>query len=245
MSKEEYDLKLPAIEALSKDVVKEPDMPVAIALQEAEDLFAWCQSDKTELVKAGLDWVLVEDLPARIGACRYVQSQWQKDFLTQEDAQKEWRKQSPMAFHLRDELLHHFFHAYYRFPDLTGRVQKIAEGSGNADMIQDLNDLAVLGKANPDPLAKISFDLSLLDQAATLSDEMASLLAKANGEKLGDNNLKTLRDRAYAFMKMAVDEIRRNGQYVFWRHEERRKGYISKYYKQRASAMKNKEEEKK
>ena len=190
MSKEDYDVKLSAIEAISKDVAKEPDMPVATALQEAEDLYEWSQSDKDVLIRAGLDWELVTDLPQRIGACRYIQSQWQKDFLTQEEAQKEWKTQSPPAYNLRDELLHHFLHAFYAIPDIKGRVQKISEGSGHADMIQDLSDLAVLGKANSEPLKKINIDLTLLDKAAALSEDMAGLLAKANGQKLGDNNLR-------------------------------------------------------
>ena len=32
-------------------------------------------------------------------------------------------------------------------------------------------------------------------------------------------------------MKQAVDEIRRHGQYVFWRNEARKKGYVSRYYR--------------
>ncbi len=241
MSKEDYDVKQSAIEAIGKDDVKEPDMPVSVALQEAEDLKEWCLSDKEALIKAGLDWTLVDDLPQRIGACRYIQSQWQKDFLTQEEAQKEWKLQSPAAYSLRDELVHHFLHAFHAIPDLLGKTQKIADGSGHPDMIQDLSDLSVLGKANPEPLKKINLDITLLDKAAVLSEEMASLLAKANGQKLGDNNLKITRDKAYTYMKLAVDEIRRNGKYAFWRTPEREKGYVSKFY-QKKNALKDKPE---
>jgi len=41
MSKEDYDEKQSAIEAIGKSDVKEPDMPVSVALQEAEDLIEW------------------------------------------------------------------------------------------------------------------------------------------------------------------------------------------------------------
>lgn len=234
MSKQDYDAKLPAIEAIGADQVKMPDMPVAIALQEAEDVREWCLEDKEALIRAGLDWMLVDDLPQRINACRYIQSLWQKDYLTQEEAQKQWKLQSPAAYELRDELVHHFLHAYFNVPDLLSKTQKIAEGSGHADMIQDLSDLAVLGKANPDPLDKINLDMTLLDRAEALSGEMGTLLAKANGQKLNDNSLKIIRDKAYTYMKQAVDEIRRNGQYAFWRTEARKKGYTSRYYRQRA-----------
>lgn len=229
MSKEQFDAKKPEIEAVTNPLT--PNIPVDVALQESEDLWVWCMADKTKLTAAGLNWSLVEDLPARTGACRYIQSQWQKDYKSLEEAQKEWKLKSPEAYAMRDELLHHFFYAYYNSPDLYAKTQKIAEGNSHADMVQDLSDLAALGKAYPQPLQAISLDLFVLNQAEALSDEMAALLAKVNGNKLEDNKLRILRDKAYTFMKTAVDEIRRCGQYVFWRDEMRSKGYISQFLK--------------
>ena len=229
MSKEQFELKRVAIEAITDKETATPSMPVAIALQEAEDQYEWCQPDKEVLAKAGLDLALVDDLPARIGACRYTQSTWQKEYKSIEDAQREWLAKSPAAYELRDEILHHFFHAYRKNPDLLSKVQKIAEGNSHADMIQDLSDMAVLGTGNPEPLQAIAFDMNKLAIAAETSAAMADLLAKSNGAKLSDNKLKTLRDKAYTYVKQAVDEIRHHGQYVFWRNEERKKGYVSRY----------------
>jgi hypothetical protein len=236
MSNESYELKRMAIEAITN--ANEPAIPVAIALQEAEDLYEWCQADQELLTRAGLDWNLVNDLPLRIGACRYIQSVWQKEFKSVEAAQKEWGEKSPAAFSLRDELLHHCFHAYRNIPDLLRKTQKIAEGAGNADMIQDLSDLSVLGKSSPEPLTKINVDMSLFDLAETTATAMADLLAKSNGAKLTDNKLKITRDKAYSYMKEAVDEIRHHGQYVFWRNEERKKGYASRFLQRKASKAK-------
>lgn len=241
MSKTDFDLKLASIEAVDPAMATDPNMPVANALQEAEELYVWCQADKDALVKANLDWALVDDLPARTGACRYIQSEWAKEYQTQEDAQKEWKTQSPAAFKLRDDLVHHFLWAYRKVPDLLARTQKISEGSGNADMIQDLSDLSVLGKANTAPLAAINLDLTLLDKAETTSGQMASLLAQANGaKKEGNNQTKLLRDKAYAHLKEAVDEIRDAGKYVFYQNEQRYKGYVSSYFKKHNAETQNK-----
>ena len=229
MSKEQFDLKQVAIEALTDKETAVPTMPVAIALQEAEDLYHWCLSDRDLLTKAGLDLALIDDLPIRIGSCRHMQSMWQKDFKSVEDSQREWSAKSPAAYELRDEILHHFFHAYRKNPDLLSKVQKISEGNSHADMIQDLSDMAVLGTGNPDPLKAISFDMNMLTTAAATSTAMANLLAQSNGARMSDNKLKTLRDKAYTYMKQAVDEIRHHGQYIFWRNEERKKGYVSRY----------------
>lgn len=233
MSQEQFELKRAEIEALSNDETIIPNMPVAVAVQEAEDLVVWCQLDKEALTKAGLDWQLAIDLPLRIGACRYAQSLWQKEYKSIEDAQKEWQLKSPEAYELRDEILHYFFHAYRKMPDLLSKVQKIAQGSSHADMVQDLSDLAVLGKAHPEPLKAISFDLTLLTKADQTSEAMANLLAQANGTRFNDNKLKIIRDKAFTYMKQAVDEIRRHGQFIFWKQPERYKGYTSRFVKQR------------
>jgi hypothetical protein len=236
MSKESFDSKRAAIEAVAN--ATDPVIPVATAMQEAEDLYEWCQADKEKLTKAGLDWELVTDLPIRVEACRYLQSLWQKEFKSIETAQKDWNEKSPGAFDLRDELLHHCFHAYRDIPDLLAKTQKIAEGAGNADMIQDLSDLSVFGKANSEPLTKIGVDMGLFDTAETTASAMADLLAKSNGAKLTDNKLKITRDKGYAYVKEAVDEIRHHGQYVFWRTEDRKKGYVSRFLQLRAAKAK-------
>lgn len=236
MSLENFNLKKEAIEALTTEETESPNMPVAIAVQEAEDLYAWAQDDKVVLEKAGLDLTLLEDLPIYAGALRYVQSQWQKDANVNDEVQKEWKAKAPQAEDLHDVIVHEMLHAYYNYPDLLAKVQQIAEGGGNADMIQDLSDLAILGKENPAPLAATNFDITLLDQAATLSDELSALLAEANESKMSGNDGRVLRDKAFTLMKRCVDEVRRHGQFKFWRTPERKKGYVSQYFKRKNNA---------
>ena len=127
--------------------------------------------------------------------------------------------------------MHDFTFAYRKLPDLLAKVQTIREGNSNADMLQDHSDMSVLGKENPGPLNKIGFDITDLDRAAEVADELSAVLALANGEDGDDVDAKELRDKAYTFMKIAVDEIRSTGQYVFWRDDDRKKGYVSSYKK--------------
>lgn len=230
MSKDNFEAHREAIEAISGKDVKAPNMPVAEAVQEAENLAQWCIDDKEKLVAAGLDWSLAEQLPERAGACRYVQSIWMRELRTREEAQQEWNEKSPGAFDLRDELVHHFLHAFRQQPDLVGKVRTIADGGSNADMLQDLSDLYYLGKANQDLLEAISFDMDLLEKARQWSAELSEVLAKANGERSDNSMEKMLRDKAYTYMKAAMDEIRMHGKYAFWRDESRKKGYISIYH---------------
>jgi len=217
----------PAIRAISQDQVKEPTIPVDVCVQEAEDLYHWATDDMAQLATAGLTTEQIEDLPVRAGACREAQSIW----INESRSQDEWNKKAPGAYELRDELLHTCRYAFRKNDSLISRVDEIGGGTGHDDMIQDLNDLAVLGRKNTTELEAVSFDLTKLDTAATLSVEMAELLAIANGNKNGGNDTKYLRDQAYTYLKELVDEVRECGKFVFWKDEQRAKGYASNYWR--------------
>jgi len=223
--------KMEALNAIPAEQVLEPVIPVDIYLQEAENLAQWCKDDLTELAKGGITEAMVTDIGVRAGALREAQSLWFKDRRTQQQAERDWNTQSPAAYDLRDELLHTFRFAFRKDTNLLNRVSEITAGDGHADMIQDLNDLAVLGRGNTRVLAAIGFDVTKLDEADTLAQTMAELLALANGSKQMGNESKILRDRAYTHLKERVDEVRACGKFVFWKNPDRMKGYISTFVK--------------
>jgi hypothetical protein len=56
------------------------------------------------------------------------------------------------------------------------------------------------------------------------ADELANLLAEANGDKADPNYPKTIRDKACTCLKELVDEIREAGKYMFQNDKNRRTG---------------------
>jgi hypothetical protein len=227
----DYNELLPVIAAIKPNEVLTPNIPIDVFVQEAENLFHWCLDDMQELTRVGLAWDVVTSLPVRAGACREAQSLWIKERNTSQEAESKWKVEAPAAFELRDELLHQFRFAFRKDDGLLARVEEIAQGNTNADMVQDLNDLATLGKAHTDLLTNIGFDLSLLDQAADIADRMGDLLGATNGERKSVSEAMQLRDKAYTYLKKAVDEIRECGKFVFWRNPDRLKGYISDHWR--------------
>jgi hypothetical protein len=217
------------IAAVAPERVRVPVVPMGIYLQEAENLQTWVTKDKVRLEAAGLSWTFVERLPALIGAARECQSGWPATQLTKDDARRQYELLSPAAIDLRDTLVHDMLFAYRAQPDVLNRVRAIAEGDGEADLVQDLNDAAVLGRQNPGPLAAIGFDPKKLDEAASKSQELSGIYAVSKGDKTVAAGAKALRDQAYTLLDEAVDEIRQCGQYAFWRDAERVKGYGSEY----------------
>lgn len=227
----DYNELLPVITVINPADVLTLNMPIDVFVQEAENLYHWCKDDQQALTRIGLDWNLALGLPARSGACREAQSLWIKERNTRREAEQDWKEQAPAAFELRDQLIHTFRFAFRKFEGLLARVDEIALGDTNSDMVQDLNDLSVLGKANPDLLTAINFDLNLLNTAADLSDHMGDLLGATNGERKEVSEAMVIRDKAYTYLKQAVDEIRECGKFAFWRNPERLKGYMSDHWR--------------
>ncbi len=228
-NKEDFDALRGVIEEFDEADRKYPTIPMGTYLQEAEDLFVWASMDRDMLLQAGLDRQAVDGLPVRIGAARHAQSLWNSVRFTQKDAQKEYARLSPDAYDLRNTMVHHMLFAYRNETGLRGRIQAIAEGNGDSDMIQDLSDIAVLGKANPAPLTAINVDLALLDRCAEKAASLGELLAISRGETVLQIETKALRDSAYTLLKRSMDDIREFGRYVFWRTPERAAGYASAY----------------
>jgi hypothetical protein len=237
----DYNNLLPVITAIPSAEVLTPNMPIDVFVQEAENLYHWCIDDQPALTRIGLDWNLVLSLPVRAGACREAQSLWNKERNTRQEAEQAWKEQAPAAFDLRDQLLHDFRFAFRKSEGLLKRIDEIAQGNTNSDMVQDLNDLAALGKANAALLAPINFDLTKLDLAADLSDRMGDLLGATNGERKEVSEAMVIRDKAFTFLKLVVDEIRECGKFIFWRNPDRLKGYNSDYWKAQNASPKEKQ----
>lgn len=238
---DDYNAKIETIRAIPDDKTSEPSMPVDTYLQEGENLTKWSLMDAAALAAIGITAAMLNDLPVRAGALREAQSIWFKDRNSQLDAQREWAVAAPAAFAMRDELVHTFRYAYRNDAAILARVAEIAEGNTNADMIQDLNDLSLLGKNNMGPLSAINFSPEKLDIAANASDELANILALANGDKSLQSESKVIRDKAYTHMKELVDEIRNAGKYLFWKNEKRYKGYVSQYWAAQSPEKKTEE----
>ncbi len=238
-NKESYDQMLEAAKSLTQDQIKTPSIPVGTYIQEAEDLFVWSAKDKDQLMNAGIAESVFENLNICASALRHAQSLWNEEKKSREDAEQQWLDESPKAFEFRDDLLHAFRYAYRNTPALLANVAAIAEGDDIPDMIQDLNDLAVLGQNNIEPLKKIGFAADKLGNAAELSAKMADIRALANGDKYESSETLDIRNRIYSLLKQNMDEINNCGKYLFWKDPNRIKGYRSEYMKRKNESYRN------
>jgi len=229
------------VATVTDNETEELNMPSTVYGGESETLETWANQDSDKLAIGGISIERIAQIGIRAFVFREYQSAWIVVRRTGKDAEKEWKAFATRAYDLCDEMKHAFKYAFRNEPELLGRVNEIAQGTGDSDMIQDLKTYSLLGLKYQDLLTPIGFDIAKLDTASSMSDEGANLLAEANGSKLKGNENKVLRDKAYTHLKEVVDEVRACGKYIFWKDKKRLVGYQSDYWKSKNSSNKKTE----
>ena len=233
--KEDFISQEPAMNALSANEVKTPNMPIDVAAQEAEDQSNIALIYKNDLATAGVTEETILLLLTRSNALREAEAQWRTNYNSEQKDVRNWEIQAPKGYALKKELSAAFHFAYRNDTRLIAKIREIAKGSGDDDMIQDLLEYAVLGQANPTQLQAINFDFTKLDTATTLSNTLSTLLAKSVGDKKSQHLLKNTRDRSFTIMKETLDYIRDAGKYVFNAQPDKRKLFTSDYKRKHQS----------
>ncbi|MFA8433061.1 MAG: hypothetical protein ACEPOZ_00960 [Marinifilaceae bacterium] len=239
-----YETELEAMQAIPKENIVRPRIPVPIYVQEATDLHRWGLKDREQLLALGLEAEIFDSLPSRIGALIHAQTVWKEQEKTSNQELQRLQQMLAEAKEVEKEL-HHYFQ--FAFRKLSNRYRHISFSSGNSSyehLIQHLNDLSVIGTSNLDTLKALQMDPTLLQRAADYSDLLSEQRPKAMGSKTSNKQYLGLRNRAYTHLKQAVHLIRTNGKFIFRENPDRLKGYYSPYEKNRAVRYRKKLKEK-
>ncbi|MGQ1911240.1 hypothetical protein ACT3CE_15820 [Marinifilum sp. RC60d5] len=224
---------LEEITAVSDENVLYCDIPYNVFISEAEGLHTRATLDLPLLQDFNFDAAKLDRLLVCTGALRTAQSNWEAKKTAKAMALENWKKEAPAMYALHDDLIDNMEFAFRAEDSLLAKLAEIKEGDSNADTVQDMASLSVLGKENPDLLTAINFDLTQLDTAAEIADRMGTLLGEINGRMYFEDDIKLIRDKAYTLTKAVVDEVRSYGKFVFRKNEEKRRAYASKYNRNR------------
>jgi hypothetical protein len=223
---EDYQQLLPALQAIPADRVRKPNMEVAAAAQEAGDLYEYAMHDRSLLERAGLPWELVESLPVRGGTLVHADSLWLNCRFSTNEAHGLWKKQLPRAKELRRRLTRGLRYALEGVAQAAARLSVVGKRRTNAQMIQDLNELAALGRDYPAKTAAAGLEAALFEEARELAVQLGDLLARSR-ERKEPNRVRDMRDRAFTYAMEAVNKVRKCGRYALADDPERVVYYAS------------------
>lgn len=209
--------------------------PVDQATKEGEVMAAAANEDTAALTGVGLDKTIIEQLDAAVGALRFGQANLTATLGQVKEAGRQWAIEEPLAYELRSELLHAVTYATRNISDAKTALKRIRQGTGHADMIQDLLALSELGKKYQTQLQAINFDIAALDKAAQKADSLGKLYAQAFLDRISKGP-KDLRDRAFTYMRALMGEILDAAEYVFRKDDTRLNYYYSTYRSRRSGS---------
>lgn len=205
-------------------------MPLSVFVQEADDVYLWCQDDKDALTHVGLEWASIELIPESAMLCRSFQSQWQKKLKSTSRLRKEWSRVASEAKNIHSELLHDYNFAFRKDAQLVVKLKDMTSVSSQSKLVQSLNDMATLADGQIQLLNVIHFDYAKIERAKELVPLLSELVAKMEREKKQKDETKEMRDKSYAFLKAIVDELKETAKYCFRKNPERLAGYLSDYW---------------
>jgi hypothetical protein len=216
----------------SETYKKITSIPIACLIQEANDLYLFCKNDKEALVRDGLDWNEVEMLPVLLEGCTDAEAEYQ---LYKDKSQSEIVKLEKLVIRCRK--LRTFISEKLRAASELGgnflAVPSYRKRWSRVELIQDLNDLAVIGKDHNEILQSLSFDLTNLDLAANLSVELSEKMVDVIISKPSESPQKANRDKLKQELFILIARIRTVGKSAFIDNPLRRKVYACEYLREK------------
>jgi hypothetical protein len=213
-NKAEYESQLPEIVKQEIGEVKIYGTKPITLIAAGERLYNRACNDHDTLVAAGLPEDKFTQLKEAAGALRYAESKLQlaqQSGITEYDAK--WKEEAPVAFELCETIKRALLYVFRDNPDSIRQIRNMTNGYSNSAKVQHLQNVSSFGLANSELLKAVGFDVTLCNKAAELSAYLGNLLG-ARGKETS-SEARTIRDKAYAYLKGIVMEIRTCGQYVF------------------------------
>lgn len=199
--------------ALGPDYAEKPDLAVANITHEARELEATLAKLGSRLLATtDLDKNTSADLAARRGRLEAAEARWLTTrAINTPRAVTELRQGGEALKRDAFEALRYFARSD---GDVQTQLDRIAEGSGDADLIDDLGKLADLAAANAAPLKKADLPKKPADKLRAA--------AKALGDAVADRAVDPeaveaieLRNAAYWHLRELMDAARAAGRYAF------------------------------
>lgn len=203
------------VNQLPLDRTRTPNLPVPVALQEANDLLTYCRKPHihARLVAVGQTADFADELDRRIKFARQAQSEWVN--VRDQIKSGELIALEEQANRLRSTMI---ATARYnlRARESQATLSQIRGGDSVADLVQDLSDLSTLFERNPTAFdADKSIDApALITESRALSEQLSSGVST---ERVGEEPSATrqLRDKAFTYVDDYVTDLRSAGRYAF------------------------------
>lgn len=194
-----------------------PGYPVGPYIMHGEVLYKLAVLHKNVLSDPKYNWAEnVEMIPIYCGATREAASLWESIQFDKPESRTKWVKYRTEADALLTKLYWIMKYGFQGDDNLLAQLAALKLAGSNPELIQTLNNIAVLGRNNLERLLETpKFDESMLTRAAELSDLMGDLYATVIVDQSQNNALKLDRDKAFYLLDKALHDLVAYAKAVF------------------------------
>ncbi len=207
-----YESSMQEVTTMSDSAIERNSTPIDKLLFQSDKMHVALIDNKDTFATKNFPMEEIAHFERRIGACRIAQSNYSILAKGDEANKIVWAQKHEEAIVLKSNINKHVRFVCTEFQLPTTAIKKISEGTGIADLIQDLSDLATLGQNIREHLEKINFNLALLDRAAKLASELGKLQELSQHDR---SQTKIIRDKLVTLLNHSVSKVRRWAHLVF------------------------------
>lgn len=214
------------------DLIMEPNMPVGVAIQEAYNISNFAREDKTALTTlGGLNWGTVEEVPKRCELLRDREIHLWSVRFGKGPATKKLEQCRKTADTAMDEIRRFLLHSYEDDPKIVDLLNKISEDDTPAEYNTKLGSFLVLAERETDRLRALNMDQTHIDNLAQCVKDFGPFHYYYTDELVENKEAMRTRNRAYLFLQVAVERIRKCADHALFDNPERLPGYRSEYFR--------------
>ncbi len=211
----QYRTLLAEIRAVADWETMSPCMTAEQVWREAVDLRDWSMNHEDAFDFIGCDRQKALAPVCAAEALLEAELRWHAAAFQSDAARQKWLAQEPHWFYLRNRLVQAMRFAYRPDAGLHAEVSRLLRGSCYGDIVRDLGDMARLAIRNLAPLARIGFDLGLVYEAASCSEEIAFVLSFAVRNAEAELRARAIRNKAFTLAIQRMGELRAAIEFLF------------------------------
>lgn len=216
-----------ALLALDASQAEAPDIPVSIAVAEWKSLASVARKELRTLSRLGIGAQPIATLEALARRLTQLEKAWQSA-RGKRVTGAATDKQRVAAEALKREMLAAGEWACRHDDYALKTLARIREGTGLADTVQDLRDLASFWEQHDDERARTKLRAADLDRARSLADAL-SAPAGAESRDPDAARAQELRNRCFWAGNVVAGEIRQCGRYAFSDDPKRAARFPARY----------------
>ena len=229
----------PAAMGLPADAVKQPDIPIAVHIDEGLSAVAAAREHQPALVAVGMPAELPDNLETRLYASQGTETMWHRELNA--GRSEATIKLIDAAIALRNESLAVMDLALRANNEGLSRLAKIREGDGLPDVVADIFDLALLTRDASEHVSAVRVDPAAHADALDKTGKDLQRALSQEDAKKSLSNTKEVRDRYYTLTLEPLRDLRAFAAFAFRKDKgnQRRAAFVSGYTRRQNSRARN------